>query len=110
MKKPKLGRGRNMSIAAAALKFYYEELKPLEGGDQPFLDYGQVKNMERIVTIAGANHCGTFTPSLVTTRLAMSPYWKGVLVPQCYKGVQGHGGALFFYPSEKGEKYYNEKL
>jgi len=99
-----------MSIAQAALKFYYEELKPLEGGDQPFLDYGQTENIDRIVAIAGTNHCGEFTAMLVTTRLGMSPYWDSVLVPRYYKDVQGHGAASFFYPSEKGEKYYNEKL
>lgn len=110
MKKPKLGKGANMSIAKAALKFYYEELEVIAGDDTPFLDYGQTENMNRIVAIAGAKHCDGFTPSLVTTRLAMSPYWESVLVSECYKDVRGHRRALFFYPSESGEKYYKEKL
>lgn len=104
MTKPTLGRGKNMSIAKAALKFYYEEL----AGD--FLVYGNVEDMHRIVDIAGAKHISFFTPTAVTKRLAQSPYWDKHFCRGFYAGFRGHGGANIFAPSEKGKAFYEKNL
>lgn len=110
-KSPKLGRGKNMSIAKAALKFYYEELLSESYHDEnSFLDYGDLDNMHRIVDIAGCNHCSFFTATQVSSCLSNSPYWDKKFIPGFYSGFKGHGGANIYRPSEKGKKFYLEKL
>ena len=79
-------------------------------GENEFLDHGEVDDMHRIVTIAGAKHCSFFTPAQVTSCLAKSPYWNKRFIPGFYSGMRGHGGANIFTPSEKGKCYYNEHL
>lgn len=106
---PLLGKGKNMSIAKAALKFYYEEAVP-ERGTDTFLDYGDLEDMHRIVTIAGAKHCSFFTAAQVSGRLAKSPYWNKKFIPGFYSGMRGHGGANIFTPSEKGKTYYENYI
>lgn len=60
-KRPTLGRGKNMSIPKAALKFFFEEaITDRFRGENTFLDYGDLDDMHRIVDIAGANHCSFF--------------------------------------------------
>ncbi|MFW6311362.1 MAG: hypothetical protein ACOC1K_03915 [Nanoarchaeota archaeon] len=98
-----------MSIAKAALKFFYEEAIPLRGSDT-FLDYGDLEDMHRIVTIAGAKHCSFFTATQVTSRLANSSYWNKTFIPGFYSGMRGHGGANIFTPSEKGKEYYEKYI
>jgi hypothetical protein len=111
MKKPRLGHGKNMSIAKAALKYYYEELDFRKThGDNAFLDYGDIDGMHRIVTIAGANHCSFFTAAEVTACLANSPYWDKKFVRGFYSGMRGHGGANIFTPSKIGKHYYETNL
>lgn len=106
---PKIGRGKNMSVAKAALKFYFEEAIPQRGEDV-FLDYGDLDDMHRIIDIAGANHCSMFTATQVTSCLANSPYWDKEYISGVYSGMRGHGGANIFTPSEKGKQYYKQYL
>lgn len=101
-----LGKGKYYSIAKAALIYYYEENK-----DFHFLDVGQFGIMHRIVDIAGAYHCGPDTAKQVSSRLSNSSLWESDFVPGFYKGIVPFGGGVNTYkPSEKGEKYYQEKL
>lgn len=108
---PKLGRGKNISIAKAALIFYFEECNFFKShGEKAFLNYGDLDSMHRIVDIAGANHCSFFTATQVSSCLANSPYWDKEFIPGFYFGFKGHGGANIFTPSEKGKEYYKKKL
>lgn len=109
--KMRIGRGKNMSIAKAALKFYFEEYDFYESHkEEAFLDYGNINDMHRIVDIAGAEHCSFLTSAQVTSCLANSPYWEKTFVHGFYSGMRGHGGANCFYPSEKGKEYYKNKI
>ena len=110
MKKPKLGKGKNMSIAKAALIFFFEDKDILKYGCS-FLTWGDLNAMHAIVDIAGANHCSFFTAVQVIACLRNSPYWKCEFVPGMYSGFQrGHGGASCCSPSEKGRLYYERNL
>lgn len=100
-----------MSIAKAALKYYYEESHFYEThGEKAFIDYGDLDSIHRIVDIAGANHCSFFTAAQVTSCLANSPYWHKRFCPGFYRGMRGHGGANIFTPSDKGKEYYRSHL
>ena len=106
--KGNIGRGKNMSLAKAALKYYYEVLL-LEWGFES-LDYGLLSVMHDIIDIAGAKQTSLFAPSQVTNCLAKSPYWKKSFIPRFYNGMRGHGGANIFTPSEKGKEYYEKYI
>lgn len=115
MKTIKLGRGKNYSVAKAALLVYYSNTHRKEravdmNDNEYFFDHGDTFAMHEIVDVAGANHCSFFTPALVSGRLANSPYWNAVFVPGFYSGMRGHGGANTYTPSEKGKEYYNKYL
>lgn len=107
---PRIGRGSKMSIAKAALIYYYRELPENSSGMIDFLDYGDLEAMHRIVDIAGCKHCSMLTAAQVSSCLASSPYWDKRFLPRFYKGMPGHGGANIYTPSEKGSKYYEENL
>lgn len=103
-----IGRGKNFSIAKAALIVYYEEIAP--DWDDAFLDYGDLNVIHRIVDVAGAQHCSVVTHNQVTSCLRNSPYWNNKFCPGFYSGMRGHGGASLFTPSQKGEDYYHNIL
>jgi len=107
---PKIGRGSKMSIAKAALIYYYGEFAIETGGVGYFLTYGDLEAMHKIIDIAGAKHCSFFTAAQVSSCLGNSPYWNKELISGFYSGMRGHGGANCYKPSEKGEKYYKEVL
>lgn len=102
----RIGRGTKMSIAKAALVFFYSD------HDIPTssLNYGNLNDMHDIVDIAGAQHQSALTPAQVMSCLRTSPYWKCEFCPGYYSGFRGHGGASIAVPTEKGRKYYEEKL
>ena len=104
MKQPTLGKGKNMSIAKAALVWWFSQ------EDSPiFLDYGMPSQLHEIVDIAGAEHRSFFTPFLVSRALANSPYWKKEMHPHLYPGI-GNGRGNMYTPSEAGIAYYNKHL
>ena len=71
----KIGRGKRMSIAKAALLVHFH-------GKLTYPDFsnyvytGDLDNIHWIVEIAGANHCGPATAHQVVGCLGNSPYWK----------------------------------
>lgn len=111
MKKPKIGKGKNMSIARAALIFFYEEFLPGEIEPQKaYLNYGHLDHMHRIVEIAGAKQASFFTHAQVSGRLASSPLWDHKLIAGFASGMRGHGSANVYRPNLKGEQVYNKTL
>jgi len=100
-----IGRGEKMSVAKAALIFYFEEF------DGSLLTYGHLDEMGRIVAIAGAKQKSFFTPAQVTARLRASAFWDKKISIGHYRGTRrGRGDALIFQPSEKGRIYYDSFL
>ena len=99
-KEGRIGRGQHMSIAKAALKYYFEET------EQTYLTYDELEAVHRIVDIAGCNHCGPATSAQVMSCIASSPYWIGEFIPSFYPGIPGHGGATIYQPTTAGIDYY----
>jgi hypothetical protein len=98
-KMPILGKGKNMSIAKAALIVFYElELN--------FIYSGELDIAHEIVEVAGAKHCSFFTHQQVLSRLYSSDYWT------TDGKIQGWGNkpANCYVPSEKGKEFYKNKL
>lgn len=104
MRKVNIGRGSKMSIAKAALIYFYGDI------GITFLHYGDLDAMHKIVDIAGAKHASFFTPVQVSSCLANSPYWEKTFICGFFKGFRGHGGANAYKPSEKGKEYYQKHL
>lgn len=102
---PKIGKGKNMSVAKAALVFFYEDEEFNEFGAS-FIYSGDLGPIHRIVDIAGAKHCSLFTHHQILSCLRSSPYW------QVDGTITGWGGraANCYVPSKKGEEYYNNHL
>lgn len=110
-----IGKGKKMSIAKAALIYYYETFLPYipsidPENNTPTLNYGHLDGLHDIVDIAGAKNMSYLTHKQVSKRLANSPYWDKEFIPGFYSGLRGHGGANVYRPSDKGKKYYEEKL
>jgi len=109
---PRIGKGKNMSLAKAGLIVWFE--KNNEGCES--FDRGLPDIMHRIVDVAGAKNISFFTSQQVTNCLANSPYWDKRLVIGMYKGIgrtsagRGRGDALLYKPSEKGIEYYKKHL
>lgn len=96
---PKLGKGKNMSIAKAALIVFYKlELS--------FIYSGDLEIAHEIVHIAGAKHCSYFTHQQVLSRIFNSPYWTTDGKIQSW----GNRLANCYIPSKKGEDFYNKEL
>lgn len=106
MPRRNIGPGTNMSIAKAALIFFYERNED----EFDSLNYGNLFAMHAIVDIAGGQHIGPDTPAQVTARLAGSPYWDSELIRGMYKGMRGNGNAAFYTPSKKGKEFYEKHL
>ncbi len=108
---PKIGRGKNMSIAKAGLIVWYE-MQDEEINYDSF-DRGIPDIMHKIVDVAGAKSATFFTSNQVMKCLANSPYWDKRLVYGMYKGIGGAGGsgdAVQVEPSQKGFEYYEKYL
>ena len=103
----KIGRGKNISIAKAALIYFYEDMDTSWEGR--FLDYGDLKMAHTIIDIAGAQHAGPATSVQVTACLSSSNLWDKEMMYGFYKGI-GNGNCNAYIPSEKGKKYYEEHL
>lgn len=106
MKMPRLGRGKNMSIAKAALVVFYEKVLP-EFGKNAYVYSGDLNTFHDIVDVAGANHCSFLTHHQVLSCMRSSSYWST-------DGWQVKGWrekwANCYRPSAKGKKYYEEML
>ena len=99
-----------MSIPKAGLVLYfeyYDYFPDHKGIDHPDFFYtGDLDIMHKIVDIAGANHCSMFTAQQVVGCLNSSPYWG----TDGQTTSWGERMANCYVPSEKGIKYYNNKL
>lgn len=99
MKIPRIGRGKNMSIAKAALIVWWrmqkEEYPPL------FFYTGEVTHMHDIVDVAGAKQVSFFTVQQVLNCLNSSPYWR---VSGWIAGYSEHR-ANTYVPSDKGNEW-----
>ncbi len=104
----KIGHGKNMSIAKAGLKVFFEEKEKLFLGN--FINYDDLEFIHRVIDVAGASHCSFLTSPQVINCLYHSSYWDKTLAIGFFKGMRGHGNANSFSPSEKGKKYYLEHL
>ena len=103
---PKIGRGKNMSIAKAALKVYYEWFKDECNGVAWFIYSGDTNLLHKIVDEAGAKHCSLFTGHQVLSCLRSSPFWE---VSGTIPGW-GNRMANVYVPSEKGISYYEDHI
>ena len=103
---PKIGKGKNMSIAKAGLIIYFEQNE--EGLDE--FDVGVPDPLHRIVDVAGCRHASFFTPKQVMARLYNSPFFDRRTVFGLYKGIRGNWKTICVKPSQKGINYYNQKL
>jgi hypothetical protein len=75
MKIPRIGRGKNMSIAKAGLVVWMV----MQKGDDyppPFFYSGELTPMHDIVDVAGAKHVSFHTTHQVLGCLNGSPYWR----------------------------------
>lgn len=102
MKSHKIGRGKNMSIAKAALVVFYHDWQH----PPHYLYTGELDLLHEVVEVAGANHCGPATHQQVISCLNASPYWEA-------KGVipgWGNRWANALTPSEEGKAYYEDHL
>ena len=104
----KIGHGKNMSIAKAGLKVFFEEKEKLYLTN--FITYDDLEFIHRVIDVAGASHCSFLTSYQVINCLRHSSYWDKELILGFFKGMRGHGNANCFSPSEKGIKYYIEHL
>src|SRR5260221_7883336 len=102
---PTIGKGKNMSISKAALIVFFQELKP--EWENAYIYSGDLKTAHDIIDVAGAKHCSATTTHQVLNCLNGSPYW-------CTNNWQtkgwGNRRANCYRPSERGIKYYEEKL
>lgn len=103
--KPKLGRGKNMSIARAALIYYFESMLP--ESENAFIYSGDLDVHHKIVDLAGAKHCSVLTAHRVLGCLNASPYWKSGL---CQTKGWLNRRANTYRPSELGKQYYENNL
>ncbi len=101
----RIGRGKNMSIAKAALVWFYNNMNKHAG----FVDWGDLDFIHGVVDIAGANHCSFLTAGQVCTCINNSPYWTGEMVYGFYNGI-GNNHAKLYQPTEKGKEYYINNL
>lgn len=106
MKYHYIGRGKNMSIAKAALKYYFEDFKEECDGVAWFLYSGDTNSMHKIIEIAGAEHCSFLTTHQVLSCIRSSPYWIASGVIPGWRNRR----ANVYTPSEKGIKYYETYL
>lgn len=106
IKESRLGKGKNMSIAKAALVVFYERLVP-EQGYSAYIYSGDLSIAHDIVDIAGAKHCGPGTHWQVLKCLISSPYWEHSL---WYINGWRNRRANCYHPSDIGKKYYEQKL
>ncbi|MFW6015280.1 MAG: hypothetical protein ACOCRK_02480 [bacterium] len=100
MKIPKIGRGKNMSIAKAALIVFYE----FEFAG-PYIYTGNLVSIHLIIDIAGAKHCSFITARQVVACLNNSPYWNVEGQVNVLRGI-----ANCYIPSKEGKQYYNKYL
>lgn len=113
MKRPTLGRGKNISIPKAALIWFFERWK--DGGTfqnaPSYWDWGEYGAAHEIVDIAGANHASFFTSALVSAALSKSDYWDKRFVPDMYSGMRGgQREANLYSPSVKGREWFKTFL
>lgn len=110
MKKPTLGRGKNMSIPKAALVWFFEKWKDGDRVSAPTnWDYGEFGLAHEIVDIAGAEHVSFFTSPLVAAALARSPFWNKKRYWGMYAGFRGgQAHPNLFTPSIEGERWFKE--
>lgn len=110
MKKPTLGRGKNMSIPKAAIVWFFEKWVDGDREDAPTSwDIGDYGFSHEIVEIAGAKQCSFFTSALVAKELARSNLWNKRRVWGMYGGLRG--GIVnpnIFTPSEEGRRWFDE--
>lgn len=99
MKIPRIGRGKNMSIAKAALIVF-------ERHEQTYFYTGDLNIMHEIVDVAGAKQVSFFTAQQVCACLNSSPYWE------CNFWTKGwcNRRANCYEPSKKGIKYYKKNF
>lgn len=100
-----IGRGKNMSIAKAALIVFFERVKP--DWENAYFYSGDLNTLHEIVDVAGAEHCSAATIHQVLGCLNGSPYWG---TDNWQTKGWGNRRANCYRPSEKGIKYYEEKL
>jgi len=103
--KIRTGRGKKMSIAKAALVWFYEGWKNGETHDsQPIQwDWGEYGASHEIIDIAGAENVGPNTTHCVSQALAKSPFWNKRFIRNFYSGI---GSANIYTPSEKGKEWF----
>lgn len=110
----KIGKGKRISVAKAALVFWYEVLLPWNKStnvSEPVLYWGDFYHMEAISNIADTDSASYFLPAQISSRLATSPYWDKIFVEGVHKGFRGGArNANYYTPSEKGRLYYRDKL
>ena len=106
IRKINIGRGKNMSIAKAALKYYYENLKDECNGIGWFIYSGDLNGFHTIIDIAGAKHASFFTHHQVLNCIRNSPYWE---VSGTTKGWNNKY-ANIYTPNKKGLEYYEKYL
>lgn len=97
---PRIGRGKNMSVAKAALIVFYDK----EGVG--YFYTGDLGYMHEIVDVAGAKHCSMYTAQQVASCLNSSPYWEATGRTKSW----GNSWAHCYEPSKKGEEYYEKNL
>lgn len=99
-----IGKGKNMSIAKAALIVFYDYL--VKNDHAQFIYSGDLDLLHQIIDVAGAKHRGPFTKDQVLSRINKSTYWKAdATIPG-----RGNREAYCYTPSEKGIAYYEKHL
>lgn len=102
----KIGKGKKMSIAKAALIVYFDEWPEGESGGYSYFCSGDLDLLHKIIDVADAKHAGPGTHHQVLSRINSSSYWVAN-----HKTVGWGGRRAFCYtPSEKGKKYYEQNL
>lgn len=105
-KNHKIGRGKNMSIAKAALIVFYKHYPQGEKDTGGYIYTGDLDVIHEIVDIAGANHCSFLTHPQVIGCIRGSSYWKSEGQVESWKG----SSANCYIPSDKGKAYYEKHL
>lgn len=97
-----------MSIAKAALVWFYEGWKNTNCGFQPTQwNWGDFGISHDIIDIAGADHASANTTLCVSRALARSPLWKKTFIRDFYPGIS-NGAANIYEPSDLGKKWFDE--
>lgn len=108
MKIPTPGRGKNMSIAKAAIVWFFEGWKKGDAMQQPTRwDWGDFGFSHEIIDIAGAKQCGPNTTHCVSAILAKSDLWNKRFYQHLYPGF-GTGAANVYTPSEAGKEWFKK--